>query len=65
MLEWRRAARIGAFTALLASAAFLVGGEALAQTPPACTATDPTPTAVSVDAVPIVVESTAADYFVL
>ena len=67
MLAWRRAARIVAFPALLASAAFLVSGAALAQTPAACTATDPgpTPTAVAVDAVPIVVQSTAADYFVL
>ncbi len=67
MLAWRRAARIVAFPALLASAAFLVSGAALAQTPAACTATDPgpTPTAVDVDAVPIVVQSTAADYFVL
>ena len=36
---------------------------ARAQSPPTCP--DPTPTVVEVDAVPIVVESTTADYFVL
>ena len=36
---------------------------ARAQSPPRCP--DPTPTAVAVDAVPIVVASTTADYFVL
>ena len=61
------AARIGVFSVLVASAAFLASGEVIAQTPAVCTATDPgpAPTAVDVDAVPIVVQSTAADYFVL
>ena len=45
-----------------ALAAFLVH-PAYAQDPPSCP--DPTPTAVAVTAVPIVVASTAADYFVL
>ncbi len=45
-----------------ALATFLVY-PAYAQTPPTCP--DPTPTAVDVDAVPIVVSSTTDDYFVL
>ena len=48
---------------LAGALAALVVYPAYAQTPPTCP--DPTPTAVDVDAVPIVVSSTTDDYFVL
>ena len=59
---WRGGAR-----ALLAFLAALVAlaGPAFAQASEPCPDGDPTPTAVAVDAVPIVVASTPDDYFVL
>ena len=65
-----RLARISLPFALAIAALCLAGAlaalmvyPARAQTPPTCP--DPTPTAVAVDAVPIVVTSTTDDYFVL
>ena len=56
------AATVAAVCLAGALAAFLVY-PARAQSPPTCP--DPAPTTIAVDAVPIVVESTTADYFVL
>ena len=56
------AATVAAVCLAGALAAFLVY-PARAQSPPTCP--DPAPTTIAVDAVPIVVESTIADYFVL
>ena len=56
------AAAVAAVCLAGALAAFLVY-PARAQSPPTCP--DPAPTTIAVDAVPIVVESTTADYFVL
>ena len=67
MLRWTRsltplAATVTALC-LAGALASLLAYPARAQSPPACP--DPTPTAVVVDAVPIVVESTTDEYFVL
>ena len=65
-----RLARISLPLAFAIAAVFLAGAlaallayPARAQSPPTCP--DPTPTTIAVDAVPIVVASTTADYFVL
>ena len=69
-----RSLLFAAALAMLALAVFSLAPDAYAQAPPSASSTDdtcsgggydPTPTAVTVDAVPIVVGSTTAEYFVL